>query len=220
MKHSFLCAKIYCKGGGVIKDIKIKVQELIDKYEENFSQYGIKLDVSKKYFEEAVAEDTHFNHGLASLIVDRVENIFYRKKEKNKGYNRVRNRYHCLVISVLPIDKTKVPRDICKEYAFFLKKIARAHIGLAPKKYTLKENKLLEKIEKRILKILKSAKRKTLQKVCRDTLLDALRYSMSIKYKYKKRILGRDIYFWHIIEIVAVVSLVLCFSVFFVIINS
>ena len=181
---------------------------MISKYENAFFECGIKLEVSKKYCEEAVQEDTHENHGLASLLVDRFINIFARRAEKAKGYNRIRNRYHCLVISIVPIDKSKVPKDMCKEYSFFLKKIERKHIGLSPDEYISKERKLLEKIENRILSILKKAKRNGVKKVCHDTVLDAFRYFNSKKYKYKKRILGKEIWFWHIVNIIVIGLLV------------
>ena len=65
---------------------------------------------------------------------------------------------------------------------------------------------MLANIERRILKILKKAKKRSPRKVCKDNFFDAVRY-MTPKYGYKKRILGRDTFTWDMIFGISIVAL-------------
>lgn len=194
-----------------MEDIKAKVQAIVDKYALTLSENGIMIRIAKRYCEEAVDEDTRDVHqsGILNSIVDSITTAFAKKEEKTKGYNHIRNRYHCIVLTVTPLEKSLVPKDRCKEYSFFLKKIERLHIGLNPEKYVYKEGKLLKKVEKRILKLLRYAQSNTPKKACSDTIIDAFRYSSFKKYKYKKKILGKDIYFWRFFNLAAYTFLAL-----------
>ena len=68
-----------------------------------------------------------------------------------------------------------------------LRKVERAHIGEEPRRVTYEEEKILSKVEKRILKTLKKADRASAREVCKNNIFDAIRYSMNAKYGYKKR---------------------------------
>ena len=92
-----------------------------------------------------------------------------------------------------------VALEMCRNYAFVIKKTERAHIGEEPRKIAYKEEKLLLKIEKLLQKIVKRASNNNAEKVCKDTVFDALRYSLLVKYQYKKRILGKSSNFFHIL---------------------
>ena len=105
-----------------------------------------------------------------------------------------------------------IKREYCKEYAFVLRKTERAHIGMKPQKIAYEENKVLTKIEKRILKIIRKAKKTNAKQVCKDTLYDALRYSNSKKYDYKSSFCGKIHFYWEIVSIflaVAVLAVVI-----------
>ena len=51
---------------------------------------------------------------------------------------------------------------------------------------------LESKIEKLLQRIAKVSSSQSVEKVCKDTVFDALRYSLLVKYQYKKRILGKS----------------------------
>ena len=63
------------------------------------------------------------------------------------------------------------------------------------------EDKILSKIEKRILKISKRSKKASLQRICKNNLSDAFRYSMHQKYEYKDRFLEKERLSWEMIFI-------------------
>ena len=165
--------------------MKDKAIEIIDKYKEQLANKGIKISVSKKYVESTVRQR---NGGLGLLaifnIFDRAND---RKNEIKNGYNFEKNKYHYLVLTISPLEKKRAPYKDCREYAFLLKKVERAHIGLEPKKQSYSEDKLLAKIEKRIVKILKKAETQTVQQIYKNTIFDALRYVSSPKYEYKEK---------------------------------
>ena len=132
------------------------------------------------------------------MIFDDISRANDRKRENKKGYNYRKNQYHCLVLSVIPLEKDLLKREFCKDYAFLLRKVERAHIGDEPRNVTYEENKLLSKIEKRILKIIKKAKKTNAKQACEDTVYDALRYSNAKKYEYKTRFCGKSRFYWEI----------------------
>ena len=182
-----------------MQDIKTKIISLVDKYREQLASKGIKIVISKRYVETEVEERSggHANAGQAIFnIFDRVND---RKKEKENGYNFEKNKYHNIVITVIPLDKTLVSVSDCREYAFILKKVKRTHLGLEPQKKIYQEEKVLTKIEKRILRILKKADNKSVQKVCKNTFWDACRYTHSPKYQYKTKFCGKERFTWDMI---------------------
>ena len=191
-------------------DFMTKVQAKVDEYAEFLAESGIKISVSRRYFETKVGERTG-NIGTNSIfnVVDRA-----RDKKKEIKYKNKRNRYYCIILSVSPSDKNIVPRDLCREYAFLHKKVDRPHIGVEPRSISCAEDKLLSKIEKRILKILRKTKKTGIKKACKDTYFDALRYTF-LKYGYKRRFLGRDRGIWELIFVlfVGLFALIVCFGV-------
>jgi hypothetical protein len=185
---------------GNMKDFRKSIEELFDKYESELTSCGIKIEVSKRYFETNVGERSYSSQtGIFYVIFDDIPRAKDRKREKEKGYNYRKNQYHCFVLTVIPLEKDLVKREFCKEYAFMLRKVERAHIGEEPRNITYEENKLLSKIEKRILKIIKKAKETGAKQACEDTFCDALRYSNSKKYGYKSSFCGKSHFYWEMV---------------------
>ena len=192
-----------------MQEIKNKAQAIVDEYNTQLSSLGIKVLLSKKYFESSVGErDTYHPNAGVSLLND-VEAYFDKKKERK--YKHERNRYHCFILSVLPIDEKAVLREYCKDYSFVLRKVEREHIGEKPQHIVYEERKVLDKIERRLQKILKRAEKMKVKKVCKDTFFDAIRYCILPKYIYKKKICGKDRFFWDVIFIIFVMLLVMLF---------
>ena len=184
----------------VMKDLRTRTKDIIDKYADELTSCGIKIEVSKRYFETNVGERNYSSQtGIFNIIFDDMARAKDRKREKEKGYNYQKNQYHCLVLSLIPLEKDLVKREYCKEYAFMLRKVERAHIGEEPRKIAYEEGRLLSKIEKRLLKIIKKAKSTNAQQACEDTLYDALRYSNSKKYDYKSSFCGKSRYYWEMV---------------------
>ena len=96
-----------------MKELKEKAQALIDKYTPELSSKGLKILLSKRYFESEVRERSGV-HGVGAIFnsIDRARD---RKKEKENGYNYVKNRYHYFVLTVCPIKKNMIKREECRE---------------------------------------------------------------------------------------------------------
>ena len=180
-----------------MKELKEKAQALIDQYSPELADKGLKILLSKRYFESKVGERSGM-HGVGAIFnsIDRARD---RKEEKEKGYNYQRNKYHCIVISIIPSNPSTLKRAECRDYAFLLEKVERAHIGQEPRKISYEKDKVLAKIERRISKILKKSQRTSPEKICKNNLLDALRYSHGAKYQYKSFFLGKDRFAWDLI---------------------
>lgn len=200
-----------------MQEIKKKVQEILDRYEERLLLAGVRIDLSKKYFESEVSDRQTYHPDNITRLFNVISKNVERKREKK--YKRVPNRYHSLVLTVLPDDKKLIRCDLCRDWAFLLSKIERAHTGEAPQRVEYEESKVLSKIEKRIEKILKTAEEKGAQKACRDTVLDALRYMHSRKYAYKKTVLGKDRFFWDIAFTLFFAAVALLIFAVFAVIN-
>lgn len=181
-----------------MKEFKEKVQSLIDKYSPELSQNGLRISISKHYFEEKAWERSGGSNAVGVILND-IERAADRKKEKENGYNYERNKYHCIVISVIPSNKSDISRAECRDYAFLLKKVERAHIGQEPRRISYEEDMVLSRIECRILKILRKSKRMSPEKICRNNIFDALRYSHGSKYGYKSFFCGKDRFTWDLI---------------------
>ena len=180
-----------------MKELKEKAQALIDKYTPELSRKGLKILLSKQYFESEVDERSGM-HGVGAIFnsIDRARD---HKEEKEKGYNYERNKYHYFILTLCPIEKNALQREEFRNYAFILKKVERAHIGQEPRRVFYHEEKILSKIEKQILKILKKAEKSSVQKVCQNNIIDAFRYAMHPKYEYKDRFLGKERFSWEMI---------------------
>lgn len=188
-----------------MNEIKAKAQAVVDKYEDQLAQRGLKILISKRYFEMSVFERS----GSAGIIARTQD----RKKEEENGYNNKRNRYHCIVMSVIPSSNI-LPREQCRDYAIVIQKIERAHIGQEPRRIDYEEDKIISKIGKRILKILKKAEKSSPREICKNNIFDAIRYSSLIRYKYKSFFLGKEKFEWDFIfaitSIICVCILVCC----------
>ena len=191
-----------------MQEIKTKVLALIDKYKERLESKGVKIFLSKKYVEKEVEERSGGYAYAGQAIFNIFDRANDRKKEKEKGYNFEKNKYHCIVIKVIPLDKTLVGLADCREYAFVLKKVERAHLGEEPQKKSYQEAKVLAKIEKRILKILKKADKSSAQEICKNTFWDACRYAHSPKYEYKTKFCGKERFTWDMIFMFLAVTIV------------
>ena len=183
-----------------MQEIIEKVNVILKKYSEQLADNGIKVTVSKRYFEESVGEQ--IRHSGESIILNEIEKSLDRKREEKKGYHHIRNRYHVIVLSVIPFKKDIVRREYCRDYAFYIHKIERPHIGTEPKKFIYEEQKILSKIEKRINKLLRKTQRNTPQKVCKDNLFDAIRYTAP-RYGYKRRFLDKERADWELIFLIS-----------------
>ena len=185
-------------------NIKEQVQALVDKYSPSLAEKGIKILVAKRYFENDVNELYSGTSSAGGSILNSIERARNRKIE-NEKYHYERNKYHIILLTVVPCNNLNFPRSFCREYAFLLKKVERAHIGLEPNRITYAEEKILAKVEKRILKILKKTEKNSPIKLCMDTVFDAVRYTHSTKYEYKKQILGKDASYWDWFFIIAII---------------
>jgi hypothetical protein len=183
-----------------VQEIIKKVNVILEKYSEQLADNGIKVTVSKRYFEESVGEQ--IRHSGESIILNEIEKSLDRKREEKKGYHHIKNRYHVIVLSVIPFKKDIVRREYCRDYAFYIHKIERPHIGTEPKKFIYEEQKILSKIEKRINKLLRKTQRNTPQKVCKDNLFDAIRYTAP-RYGYKRRFLNKERADWELIFLIS-----------------
>ena len=183
-----------------MQEIIEKVNAVLEKYSEQLADNGIKVTVSKRYFEESVGERIRNTGNTA--IFNEIDRALDRKREKKKGYHHIRNRYHIIVLSVVPVKKDIVRREYCRDYAFYIHKIERPHIGTEPKEFIYEEQKILSKIEKRINKLLRKTQKNTPQKVCKDNLLDAIRYTAP-RYGYKRRFLNKERADWELIFLIS-----------------
>lgn len=164
-----------------------KIQKLLLKYEGEFSKKGLSYTVSKKYFEVKTPLRLRHHNTL---------DIFFRhiaKKRENKNYHHQRNRYHSAVICFYPSAKGVLKKLECKEYAFLLYEVSRQEEGFAPKERKYKEEKILRKIEKKIKRILKSAEKKNVVDICKESKKDIFRCSFLRAYGYKKAVAGVDL---------------------------
>ena len=183
-----------------MQEIIEKVNAVLEKYSEQLADNGIKVTVSKRYFEESVGE--RIGNTGNTAIFNEIDRALDRKREKKKGYHHTRNRYHVIVLSVIPVKKDVVRLEYCRDYAFYIHKIERPHIGTDPKEFTYEEQKILSKIEKRINKLLSKSQKNTPQKVCKDNLFDAIRYTAP-RYGYKRRFLNRERADWELIFLIS-----------------
>ena len=187
-------------------DIRDRVLELIKKYENQLTQKGIALALSKKYVEEEVREKSSGAYSR-TIILNALERARNKKREIEKGYNFEPNKWHSLVLTIVPLDKKLVHRTSRREYAFVLKQVVRPHVGEAPVETVYQEEKVLRKIEKTILKILKKADKMTAQQVCKDTFRDAFRYCLLSKYGYKDNFCGKDRFTWDMVFLFLAVAI-------------
>ena len=194
-----------------MSDLNERLSALIDKYAPELEENGIRLVLKNRYFEKDV-EERSGTPGV-NAIFNSIDRARDHKEEKEKGYFYEKNKYRMAILTVSPIEKQLVKKDDCRDYAFLLRKVERAHIGLEPRRKLYNEDKLVAKMEKRILKIRKKSKRCSAEKVCKNTLLDAFRYALSTRYEYKEIVLGKELFFWELLFAILGGLLVIAFLV-------
>ncbi len=168
-----------------MQEIKSRAQALADKYNAELIPLGVRVELSKKYMETEVAQRSTYSSDAGVRLLNYAD--AHADKKREKAYKNQPNRYHCIVLDVLPTDKTQASRKDCKTYAFMLRKTERAHVGMQPESVTYKQDKVLMRIEKRLEKLRKSAQKRGAARTCTNTVFDTIRYSMSAKYAYKRR---------------------------------
>ena len=191
-----------------MKDIKEKTHALIGKYAPMLKERGIAISVRKRYFESEV--NPKFRTTGTGSLLDIADKAIAHRREKKK-YFFEKNKYHCIILSVMPDGNTSLKKERCKEYAVVLKKVERAYEGEKPRHFIYEEEKLLKKVENCILKILKKAEKKAPEKVCKDGFSDVLRYLIRPKYGYKKSVLGRSFFTWDMM--IAIAIIVICIAI-------
>lgn len=168
-----------------MKEVRQKAQALVDRYNAELAPFGVRIELSKKYMETDVAQRSTYSSDAGVRLLNYAD--AHADKKREHTYKNQPNRYHCIVLDVLPTDKTLVSRECCKTYAFVLRKTERAHIGMQPENVVYKQPKVLLSIERRLEKLQSSAKKHGAKRTCRNTVFDTIRYSISAKYAYKRR---------------------------------
>ena len=183
-----------------MNELKEKAQAIVNKYAPTLAQRGLRISLTKRYYESAVGErSTSAEHGIVGIVFNSIERANDHKKEKEYGYNNQNNQYHLLILTLLPLGKGTLRQTDYREYAFTVKKIERPHPGEEPRHIVYSEEKILSRIEKRIQKILKKNKTSSPERICKNKLVDAFRYAMHPRYEYKERFLGKDHFTWEMI---------------------
>jgi len=191
-----------------MQEIKEKVYALTELYRDSLASKGIKISVSKRYFELDPRNRNILHPNPGIRIANLIQRRFDSKREARSGYNNRPNSYHCIILRFSPKEMIANKDEAGIDYAFVLQKTERAHKGIAPEKTVYNEKRTLKRIEKRILKILKEAEISTPDRLCKETVADAFRYVLSFKYSYKKKILNKDPVFWEIASLFAFAAII------------
>ncbi len=133
-----------------MNEIKSKAQAIIDDYNKLLFPLCVKVVLSKKYFESSVGERNIYHPNAGISLLNRIDADLGKKKERK--YRFVKNRYHCLVLSITPTNKNLIPQESCKDYAFILHKIERPYIGEKPQNIVYEEYRILKKNQKETTK--------------------------------------------------------------------
>ena len=179
-------------------DIYDRVNELVEKYSDELAKRGIVCKVERKFFETTVHTKTNNRD-----VFDIVENIYLEKKE-NKRYQGQNNRFVGVLMKFYPAKVGIVKIGDCREYFYTARKIHRHYRGVEPVERVYGDEKILAKIEKRILKVLRDADAKGIEFALKDRIFDVSRYMSFGGYEgpYKRKALGRDIDYWTHVEFI------------------
>lgn len=167
------------------KELAEKVKIISDKYDEELKTAGIRCDFSERAFKTRV-----FNFFDTNSIADNFLHKLSEKREK-KLYKNKANRYNALILDFSPIDKNVKVKNP-KSYAFMLKSFSRIGKSFKPEEKIYDTEKVMEKAEKYIQKILLKAENFPPEKVCESSFADNLRYLLLEKYNYKKFVFGQN----------------------------
>ncbi len=150
-----------------------KIKTLVDQYNKELNPYGVKCIVKRKYLESRVMSYS----GSTRNPIDWILESFYKKKEECH-FHHVPNRYKCVILSVMPIEKDVVMKNDCKCYTFVIESIEREYEGKEPKYLVRNEEKVLKLIEKRLKKLLKRAEKEPNAFWCKNNFIDKIRYTL------------------------------------------
>lgn len=162
-----------------------KVNLISEKYSEALKESGIRCTFSEREYKTRVFNLFHF-HSFADKSLHKLSEKREKKLYKNKA-----NRYNILVLDFSPLDKKAKVKNP-KSYAFMLKSFSRIGKGFKPEEKIYDTEKVMEKAEKCIQKILLKAENFPPEKVCESSFVDNLRYLILEKYNYKKIVFGKD----------------------------
>ena len=152
-----------------MQEIIEKVNAVLEKYSGQLENNGIKVTVSKRYFEESVGEQIR-NSG-ESIILNEIEKSLDRKREKKKGYHHIRNRYHVIVLSVIPVKKMLSVGNIAEIMRFiFIKSSALISVQIQRNLHT-KNRKYFQKSRSASINFLENRKKIHLKKYARIIFL-------------------------------------------------
>ncbi len=185
-----------------MQEFKKKACAIAEQYREQLTSRGLQLSVSKRYFTKEPLNRNVLHPNLGVRIVNMIEKHFDNKREIKNGYNNHPNSYHCIILRFSPLEQFVKTDEVGIDYAFVVSKTERAHKGMPPEKTVCNKERTLKNIEKRILRILEKAEKSTPEKLCKETVADAFRYSLTNKYSYKKKILNKDPAFWEIAALI------------------
>jgi len=174
-------------------ELKEKALDLLGQFSEELASKGLACEISQKYSQHRISPSSFNPHHRGFLFV--LFETFLRRIKQSREKEIFKNqpdRYYTLVLKFIPCDKALVKKVDCKEYSFLCKKITRYEAGYTPKKKEYQENKILNKIEKRIRKTLNNANKMSVEKICKNDFWSNLRYLNSEKYHYKKTVFGKD----------------------------
>lgn len=157
-----------------------EINDMVLKYSEELSSYGVKCTVNQKHFQIHSSHEPHTNANAG---------IFFAMLDKAKHKLRLKflpykdDDYKCIVIKFEPVNSS-IKKAHIKEYAFIS---SYSEDIKTPKDSS---SNIPDKAERLIKKTIKKLNRTSADKVCKDTIFDIFRYTTQIKYFYKKQILG------------------------------
>lgn len=161
------------------------IDVLIDTYRDKLAEKGLVCHVAKRFFET----DVPVRASASGMVFEHLINPWIEKK---RGFRFQRNRYWLIILRVVPADAC-VKSHECKEYAFVLRKVERTELGEKPLTTERAEQHILRGVEKRLQALLRKADRLPIKQICKESIVDGLRYCFCTKYGYKKTVFGKDI---------------------------
>ena len=132
-----------------MSDLNERLIALVDKYAPSLEENGVRLLLKNRYVESDVRERSG-SRG-ATAIFNSIDRALDHKEEKAKGYFYEKNKCRMAILTISPVEKQLVKKDDCRDYAFLIRKVERGHIGLEPRRKLYNEDKIVAKMEKRIL---------------------------------------------------------------------
>ncbi len=186
------------------------ITELVNQYNDKLKQYGVEVALHRR---NAIDDVQKYNHYAKFSILNFLEYKFIGKKAEDKKYLYTKKRYKLLTLHIVPINKSNKYKKDCKSYAFTVHKVWRANLGERPTVWQYNEQKVIKKIENRLNKLLDKAQKSASPDWCKNTLIDTVRYSALVKYKYIKEFCGKSRSFWETLWLCVCVVPFLLFAI-------